>query len=273
MTRIYSLGSIVALVSTLYCAGFVTPPQSQDAIADRPLVTVVADGKKYQLQSSCETVGDLLAELEISLSPLDRTAPSPGTALREDLEVRVTRVTRREVIEEVTVPARVVVLADEKRTSGFTKILAQGQEGRVRQVCRVWEKDGEETVRAVVDEKVLVEAKDTVIMRGTHGLTNRGGHWRTPLRMEATAYDPGPRSCGRFASGYTATGVRATRGVVAVDDRVIPMGTRLYIPGYGFAMAADRGSAIKGMRIDLCFPTYREAMRFGRRKVDVYVLD
>ena len=66
--------------------------------------------------------------------------------------------------------------------------------------------------------------------------------------------------------------MRATKGVVAVDTRVIPMGTRLYIPGYGFAIAADRGSAIKGLRIDLCFDTYAEARRFGSRRVDVYIL-
>jgi 3D (Asp-Asp-Asp) domain-containing protein len=67
--------------------------------------------------------------------------------------------------------------------------------------------------------------------------------------------------------------VKAKKGVAAVDDRVIPMGTRLYVPGYGFAVAADRGSAIKGHRIDLCFDTYAEAIRWGRRKVQVYVLD
>jgi 3D (Asp-Asp-Asp) domain-containing protein len=51
------------------------------------------------------------------------------------------------------------------------------------------------------------------------------------------------------------------------------MGTGMYIPGYGFAVAADRGSAIKGNRIDLCYDTYREAIQFGRRKVKVYLLD
>jgi 3D (Asp-Asp-Asp) domain-containing protein len=111
------------------------------------------------------------------------------------------------------------------------------------------------------------------VVRGTYGTPNRGGNWHTPLIMEATAYDPGPRSCGKYADGYTATGAKATKGVVAVDDRVIPMGTRMYIPGYGFAVAADRGSAIKGNRIDLCYDTYREAIQFGRHQVKVYLLD
>ncbi len=70
-----------------------------------------------------------------------------------------------------------------------------------------------------------------------------------------------------------AIGLKAEKGVVAVDDTVIPMRSRLYIPGYGFAIAGDRGSAIKGMRIDLCFATYAEAINFGRQPVKVYRLD
>ena len=65
----------------------------------------------------------------------------------------------------------------------------------------------------------------------------------------------------------------AAHGVVAVDPQVIPLGTRLYIPGYGNAIAGDTGGAIIGMRIDLFFEAEAEAIRFGRRKVDVYVLD
>jgi len=115
-----------------------------------------------------------------------------------------------------------------------------------------------------------------VVLRGIRGLSGRSGYWRSwhaPLEMEATAYEPGPRSCGKWATGYTATGIKAQKGIVAVDERVIPLGTRLYIPGYGFALAADRGSAIKGTRIDLCFDTYAEAIRFGRRRMNVYRLD
>lgn len=88
------------------------------------------------------------------------------------------------------------------------------------------------------------------------------------ITMEATAYLPTDGD-GR---GITATGVRAERGVVAVDPNYIPLGTRLYIPGYGFAVAADTGGAIRGGRIDLCMEGYNEAIRFGRRDVDVYVL-
>ena len=74
-------------------------------------------------------------------------------------------------------------------------------------------------------------------------------------------------------NGITASGMLAERGVVAVDTDVIPLGTRLYIPGYGMAIAGDTGGAINGERIDLCMESYGEAMEFGRRWVKVYVLE
>lgn len=89
-----------------------------------------------------------------------------------------------------------------------------------------------------------------------------------PVVMEASAYLPtdGDGSC------ITASGMVARRGVVAVDPDVIPLGTRLYIPGYGEAIAADTGGAIRGNMIDLCMESYGEAMQFGRRDITVYVL-
>ena len=86
--------------------------------------------------------------------------------------------------------------------------------------------------------------------------------------MEATAYLPTDGS----ATGTTAMGIPARRGVVAVDPRVIPLGSRVYIPGYGVAIAADTGGAIKGEKVDLCMETYGECMNFGRRNIEVYVL-
>ena len=99
--------------------------------------------------------------------------------------------------------------------------------------------------------------------------TSRGAErYTSVLTMEATAYLPSDGG----GSGITASGLWAQHGVVAVDPGVIPLGTRLYIPGYGEAIAADTGGAIYGNRIDLCMDTYGEAMAFGRRMVTVYVL-
>lgn len=237
------------------------------------MVTVVADGQSQEFSTTAATVADALGEAGIPLGKLDRVAPSVKTPVTAGLKIRVTRVKRQVVTEEVTLPSETVVLADAEKPAGYTEVLEHGRDGRVRRVVAVWEKDGQITKRDVVKQTVLSKKRDTVMLRGTRGLSSRGDGWHSPRRMHATAYDPGPRSCGKWASGYTAIGVKAKKGVVAVDDRVIKMGTRMYIPGYGFAMAADRGSAIKGNRIDLCFETYAEAKRWGRRKIKVYILD
>lgn len=82
------------------------------------------------------------------------------------------------------------------------------------------------------------------------------------LRVDAVAY---------HLPGRTALGVPVRRGVVAVDPRVIPLGTRLHIPGYGRGLAADVGTAIKGRIIDLWFPSTAQARQWGRRTVTITV--
>ena len=89
------------------------------------------------------------------------------------------------------------------------------------------------------------------------------------MRVEATAYYP----INGAGHSYTARGNILRRGIIAVDPRVIPLGTRVYIPGYGEAVADDIGGAIKGNIIDIAFDTYNEAINFGRQTIDIYILD
>ncbi|EGD50148.1 3D domain-containing protein [Thermoanaerobacter ethanolicus JW 200] len=94
---------------------------------------------------------------------------------------------------------------------------------------------------------------------GTLGVftTSRGEtfRYREIRTMVATAYTNSVTDTGKKPGdpnyGITATGTKATRGVIAVDPRVIPLGTRLYVEGYGFGIAADTGGAIKGDKIDV----------------------
>lgn len=86
--------------------------------------------------------------------------------------------------------------------------------------------------------------------------------------VEATGYTRYDEGCG----DYTATGEYLRRGIIAVDPSVIPMGTRVFIPGYGVAVAADTGGAIRGNKIDLAFDSRSEAFSWGRRTVTMFVL-
>jgi 3D (Asp-Asp-Asp) domain-containing protein len=82
------------------------------------------------------------------------------------------------------------------------------------------------------------------------------------LRVDAVAYS---------SPGMTASGIPARRGVVAVDPKVIPLRTRLFVPGYGKGIAADVGTAIKGRLVDVWFPTLAEARAWGRKTVVITV--
>lgn len=265
------LAAIASILCVLRFGASAQQPQAQTIVVRTIIIT--ADGRTRNVRTAADTVGEALDEVGITLSKLDRVFPAPSKAITDGGSIRIERVTRRQETEDVTVEGRTVVLGDPEKPAGYTKVLERGNDGLVTRTVRIWEKDGQPTKREVVEERVIVPARDTVALRSTRGEPSRGGNYRKPIRMHATAYDPGPRSCGKYANGFTATGVKAKKGVAAVDDRVIPMGTRLYVPGYGFAVAADRGSAIKGQRIDLCFDTYGEAIRWGRRKVQVYVLN
>ena len=93
------------------------------------------------------------------------------------------------------------------------------------------------------------------------------------LRLVATAYNASYAQNGPWGPTAALNGMRLVRGMVAVDPSVIPLGTRLYVEGYGPALAADTGSAIVGDRIDLYFNlTAQETSKFGFKKLNVYVL-
>jgi 3D (Asp-Asp-Asp) domain-containing protein/peptidoglycan hydrolase CwlO-like protein len=92
--------------------------------------------------------------------------------------------------------------------------------------------------------------------------------------MVATAYYAfGKGGNDINGNGITAIGLRARKGIIAVDPRVIPLGTRIYVPGYGEALAADTGGWIKGNRVDLCFESLEECYRYGRRKIKIYLIE
>ena len=152
-----------------------------------------------------------------------------------------------------------------------TQELAQtGSEG-VEEVNEevIYEK-GQPTHVHEIGRTIITAMKPTIIRTGVSSMEMAKSHGQVKqvLTMEATAYLPTDGG----GDGITASGMQAKHGVVAVDPNVIPLGTKLYIPGYGEALAADTGGDIVGSRIDVVMEDYGEAMQFGRRTVEVYVL-
>ncbi|HEY0868545.1 MAG TPA: 3D domain-containing protein, partial [Fimbriimonas sp.] len=148
-----------------------------------------------------------------------------------------------------------------------------GKDGFVRKTYRVSYKDGKVVDRELIKEE-RSEPKPALMLMGTSGFSSSRGSFtrRRVMTMTSTGYDPSPATIGPGATGRTATGRIARYGVVAVDPRVIPLNSLVFVEGYGFAIAADTGGAIKGNKIDLCFNSRSQALRHGRRKVRVHVL-
>jgi 3D (Asp-Asp-Asp) domain-containing protein len=161
---------------------------------------------------------------------------------------------------------------------GTSKVIARGAPGVVEVRLRYAQRDGGPVHGTLISSTVARAARPRVVADGigyspliafeAHGIARMGYLARGALEMVATAYTASCSGC----DGMTAIGRRAGYGIVAVDPHVIPLGTRLYIPGYGPAIAGDTGGSIVGRRIDLGFDSLRDALLFGRRAVKVYRL-
>lgn len=242
-------------------------------------VELVIGGQKRTIRTVARPVRDLLRTCHISLGDRDRIIPGLNQQVQPGQTVRVIRVSMREVTYREEISPAVVVRKDANLDRGTRRVVEEGRSGLVERKVILHEEDGVVRRREILATNWLRRPKTRVVAVGTRPIvhsfiTSRGQvvRYTKMLVMTATGYNAGPESCGPNAKGITRTGHRATYGVVAVDPRVIPLGTRLYVEGYGFARALDTGSAIKGKKIDLCFDTYREALMYGKRKIKVYIL-
>ena len=137
---------------------------------------------------------------------------------------------------------------------------------------------GNQTVAAIKSfQKANGLDDDGICGNGTYSVLSGGQEYQpssdesdgTVMYVNATAYsadDPGN-------SAYTALGTHVRHGIIAVDPSIIPLGTHVYIPGYGEAVAEDVGGAIQGHRIDVAFDTRAEALAFGRQDIEIYIRD
>lgn len=259
-------------------------------------VSVIASGEKKDYLTTKRKVGEILAELGIAAKDTDKTTPGYYDTVDAFSEILLVRTSEEEVSVMEEIPYESVEKINKSLAKGAKKVTQEGAPGEKQVVYKIAYEDGVEVSREKVSETVTKEPVKRVtevaprikmenyqIASAGSVQTSRSGNlaYSRVLSMNATGYDASScgKSPGQRGYGVTATGRAAVHGVVAVDPSVIPMGTRLYIESadgryvYGTAVAGDTGGAIKGSRIDLCFNTNGEARSFGRRTVNVYVLN
>jgi len=241
---------------------------AEERVALSKTVSLTVDGVTRKVLSTSPTVGALLVENKVYLQKLDRSSRPLTTPLTDNLEFTVTRIRAEMVTERIPLPFS----TKETYTSGLPvgkKVVKKaGSKGERVKYFRDVYKNNKRVSHVKLKETATAPQSQHVVI-GTRGMTlaSRGYFsGRRIVSMLATGYGPGASDNGKWA-GRTASGLKPGFGVVAVDPRFIPLGTRLYIDGYGYAVAGDTGGAIKGNRIDLGFDSHSEATRVGSRRI------
>ena len=242
------------------------------------------------------TVEQALSGAGIALGALDRVEPALAATLAEATNIRVIRVRQSQEHYQESVPFERQRIYDPDLPLGLRQQVQAGSPGTLIRRIETFTEDGEVVSRKVAEDWLEDEPRAAVVAYGTKRLSGPMASLeaaknlprynavasdtlavRRVLRVVATGYEAGPRSTGKRPGdqwyGFTSIGWRATPGIIAVDPNVIPYRTRLYVPGYGFGIAGDTGSAIVGHRIDLFYNTEQDAARWGRQNLSVYILE
>lgn len=251
-------------------------------------VSIRSDGKTKDALVWEGTVADALQQEGIALGAQDFPTPGPDTAVAEGMKIGVSRVSYRDVTSTQTIAYATVTKKDSSMMAGTQAVQTQGRNGSKNIVTRQKILNGKVVQSSVIKTAVTKQAVSKVVVIGTEAPDSNSA----VVCTDGTLYDSNGNSvsyrkmisgrCTAYCTGqWTASGMHAQYGRVAVDPNIIPYGTQLYICSpdgrtvYGYAVAADTGGAAMSGRIvaDLFYSSYDECADFGARTMNVYVLN
>ncbi len=278
-------------------------------IIDKGYEILIHDGgeEKKVWTAGKNTVGKLLKEHDIQIGKEDKLKPGKKKAVNKDTAITIVRVEKQTDETEEKVDFETEEKQDDSLAKGKEKVISEGQEGIVLKKYEVTFENGKEVSRELISENVQQKEEKRVVAIGTkeakkkpevnepktaaakekkpqtkkkakpQPAANTQKEKSAPsgneMTMTATAYSASCNGC----SGVTATGIDLNANpnmkVVAVDPGVIPLGSKVWVEGYGEAIAGDTGGAINGNRIDLHVPSGGEANDFGYQQVKVKVIN
>ncbi len=261
------------------------PPDAVIRLRKARTIAIVVDGVAENVYTQVTRVGEVLELFGVELNEGARVSHDLDALVTDGMEIAVSLAPEvREVIEETVepTPPPVILRDDPTLPPGEERVVA-GRPGRRVVRWRVTyrgdavsarERIGSEVTHAAVPSEHLIgpPAEDGGARLVADGYE---GPYKARLRVRATWYDAthGGKERGDPDWGITATGIPLEHGICAVDPEVIPLLTRLYVPGYGPCLAADVGGLIKGNHIDLGFPEDHVPNPWYTGDVDIYILD
>lgn len=255
-------------------------------------ITIIYYDEVMHVSTHGETVESLLRRLNISLGKNDELSQPLDADTYDGMELRIEEVLHLDQTYTSNVPHETVYCYDDSIPEGSEAVLVEGVDGELLCSATVTYVNGKETKRTINSERMSSQPVTEVIALGSgtmeqvdpHGMPVVGDGIITlptgevltftkTMQVGATAY-----YCEPWERGITATGTKARVGAIAVDPKVIPYGTRMFIISndgeyiYGIATAEDCGYLIEDTRVDLYFNTRQECVQFGYRQCTAYIL-
>ena len=279
------------------------------------MISVKDHDEIYVVGSYGETVREILEELDITLSESDTLSCTLDAETYDGMSIEITRIVLETQEFDEPIPFETVVYEDSTLPTGEEVVLREGVDGTTRYTAQITYENGTEIKRTILSQSVIAAPQERVVLRGMDRYTMEQGFthvddylitddhysYKPPMKSETTEegeqkFVPGTNlayteaalfeatayTCNTWeyiGEGITFTGTQARVGAIAVDPRVIPLGTRMYIASadgeyvYGYCVAEDTGGVIKGNIVDLYYDTHDECIQFGRRNVVIYFLD
>lgn len=205
---------------------------------------------------------------------------SSASNVKNNMTIRVSSFIEKTKVTKEEIPFETQIVENPNLPYGKTNVKVEGVNGIKETTIKEVYKGEELYSSQIIEEKISTTPITKIIEKGTRQNTieTEKGTFviAQKINMKSTAYTAGVESTGKKPGdagyGITASGMKAQRGVVAVDTSVIPFGTKLYIEGYGYAIAGDTGGAIKGNKVDVFVDSYNEAIQYGVKNVNVYIL-
>ncbi len=244
-------------------------------------ITINDGGKNKKVWTNGGTVDQVLKENNISLGELDKIKSKTDGEVTKSTSIKVVRVDKETDVVKEKIAYKTEKREDKNLEKGKKRVIEEGKEGLLVKKFEVIKENGKEVERKLISEELKQESENRVVAFGTKEeqqlvtvSSNSNNSSGKVYSMRVTAYSADCTGC----SGYTATGINLNanpnKKVVSVDPSVIPLGSTVWVEGYGTAIAGDTGGGINGNHVDIHLPTRADALAFGTRyNVKVKVLD
>lgn len=243
-------------------------------------VQITAKGMNFDVQTAENTVKDMLEAEKYTLNSkgidfekdIDEVNPKLDTNIEKNLNIQIIKVETKKVEEKEAIKFDTIVENDPNLDISVKKVKSEGIDGEKEIVYNVVYKDGVEVSREIKSTKTISEPKNEIIIKGTSQVyASRGGEsitYKKKVSCVSTAYTGG----GMTATGRTPIRNAGGLSTIAVDPSVIPLGSKVYVDGYGYAIASDTGGAIRGNSVDLYLNSSSDCRAWGRKQVNVLLV-